>query len=64
MENSFVTLMTWLGIFFCISQSAIFSGMNLALFSIGRLRLEVEAAGGNKNSEKLLRLKTADLISS
>lgn len=57
MDISFVTLMTWIGIVFCISQSAMFSGMNLALFSIGRLRLEVEAAGGNKNAEKLLRLR-------
>lgn len=34
-----------------------FSGMNLALFSISRLRLEVEASTGNKNAEKLLRLR-------
>ena len=38
--------LTWVGIFFCLSQSAIFSGLNLALFSIGRLRLEVEAMCG------------------
>jgi hypothetical protein len=37
----------WIGIIFCISQSAIFSGLNLAVFSISRLRLEVDAANGN-----------------
>lgn len=33
----------WLGIFFCITQSAMFSGLNLAFFSFTRLRLEIEA---------------------
>lgn len=49
--------MTWTGIAFCISQSAMFSGMNLAIFSISRLRLEVEAASGNRDAKKLLRLR-------
>ena len=31
----------WLGIIFCITQSAMFSGLNLAFFSVPRLRLEV-----------------------
>lgn len=34
---------TWLGIIFCLIQSAIFSGLNLAFFSLGRLQLEVDA---------------------
>ncbi len=33
----------WLGIFLCLMQSAIFSGLNLAFFSLTRLRLEIEA---------------------
>jgi CBS domain containing-hemolysin-like protein len=33
----------WLGIAFCLSQSAMFSGLNLAFFSLTRLRLEIEA---------------------
>lgn len=57
METSLITSLTWLGIVFCLSQSAMFSGMNLALFSISRLRLEVEASSGNKHAEKLLRLR-------
>jgi CBS domain containing-hemolysin-like protein len=33
----------WLGILFCLTQSAIFSGLNLAFFSLTRLRLEIAA---------------------
>ena len=49
MENYY----TWIGIALCISQSAMFSGLNLAFFSLTRLRLEIEAeaspSGGAKN---------------
>lgn len=48
---------TWLGIVFCVSQSAMFSGMNLAMFSVSRLRLEIEIATGNKAAAKILALR-------
>ncbi len=35
--------LTWLGIALCLSQSAMFSGLNLAYFSVSRMRLEAEA---------------------
>ena len=35
--------MIWLGIALCVSQSAMFSGGNLAFYRLSRLRLEVEA---------------------
>jgi Cyclin M transmembrane N-terminal domain len=47
----------WIGIAFCIIQSAIFSGLNLAIFSVSKLRLEVEAAGGNRDAVSLLGLR-------
>lgn len=47
----------WLGIAFCASQSALFSGLNLAVFGISRLRLETEAATGNPQARKLLALR-------
>ena len=50
-------LFTWIGIAFCITQSAIFSGLNLAIFSVSKLRLEVEAAGGNRNAALVLDLR-------
>ena len=48
---------TWLGILVCLSQSAIFSGLNLAVFSLGRLQLEIEAAGGDAAAAKVLKLR-------
>ena len=47
----------WLGILVCISQSAMFSGLNLALFGISRLRLEVEATSGSKAAKRILLLR-------
>lgn len=48
---------TWIGIALCISQSAAFSGLNLAIFSISRLRLEVKAAGGSVEADRVLALR-------
>jgi len=48
---------TWIGIALCLSQSAMFSGLNLAIFSVSRLRLEVEAAGGNRDAVRVLDLR-------
>ena len=50
-------LLTWGGVLLCLSQSAMFSGLNLAVFGIGRLRLEVEASTGNSNAQKVLALR-------
>ena len=47
----------WIGILFCISQSAMFSGLNLAFFSLSRLQLEVEAKQGNKAAAKVLEAR-------
>ena len=50
-------VLVWIGVALCITQSAIFSGLNLAIFSISKLRLEVEAAGGNRDAAGLLTLR-------
>lgn len=50
-------LIRWAGIALCVSQSAMFSGLNLAVFSVGRLRLQVEAARQNPDAIKVLRLR-------
>lgn len=49
----------WLGILICISQSAMFSGLNLAMFGVSRLRLEVEVEvdPGNAAARRLLALR-------
>ena len=49
--------LTWAGILFCLSQSAMFSGLNLAFFTMSRLRLEVEVANGNPAASKVLALR-------
>jgi metal transporter CNNM len=49
--------LTWTGIALCITQSAIFSGLNLAIFSVSKLRLDVEAAGGNLDATRVLSLR-------
>lgn len=50
-------VLTWIGIAFCLSQSAMFSGLNLAVFSVARLRLEVDAAGGDAAAARVLALR-------
>ena len=47
----------WIGIAICISQSAMLSGLNLAVFSVSRLRLEVEAASGRRDAITVLDLR-------
>ena len=48
----------WIAIVFCITQSAIFSGLNLAFFSLTRLRLEIEVeASEDKGSSKVLSMR-------
>jgi hypothetical protein len=49
--------LTWVGIVFCISQSAMFSGSNLAFFSLSRLQLEVEVEHGHKGAKRILDLR-------
>lgn len=50
-------VLIWLGIAFCVSQSALFSGCNIAVFSLSRLRLEAAAAAGDKNASSALELR-------
>ncbi len=47
----------WVGIGVCISQSAMFSGLNLAFFSLSRLRLEAEVAQQNRAAKKVLEAR-------
>ena len=48
---------TWIGIALCILQSASFSGLNLAVFSVSPLRLQIAADGGNKDAVRVLELR-------
>jgi metal transporter CNNM len=52
-----IEILTWIGIVLCLGQSAMFSGLNLAFFSIPRLRLEIEATNKNTAAVKVLKLR-------
>lgn len=47
----------WIGIVACLSQSAIFSGLNLAMFGVSRLGLETEVETGNTAAKRVLALR-------
>lgn len=51
-------VLIWLGIAFCLTQSAMFSGLNLAFFSLSRLQLQVEADHGSRPARRVLALRT------
>ncbi len=47
----------WLGIVACIVQTGLFAGLNLAVFSLSQLRLQLEADGGNADAARVLELR-------
>jgi metal transporter CNNM len=62
-ESSVDSAIIWLGVLFCLSQSAMFSGLNLAFFSLSRLQLEIEAADGDWRAARVLAMrKDASLL--
>jgi metal transporter CNNM len=52
-----VEVYIWILIAICVSQSAMFSGLNLALFSLPKLRLEVELAKNNHQAFAIASLR-------
>ena len=50
-------VIVWAGIVICLAHSAVFSGLNLALLGLTRLRLEVEASAGNLQAQRILHLR-------
>ncbi|UCD62851.1 MAG: DUF21 domain-containing protein [Candidatus Zixiibacteriota bacterium] len=50
-------IITWIGMGLCLAHSATFSGLNLALFGLTRLRLEVEVTAGNPHASRILNLR-------
>ena len=47
----------WVGIIACTIQSALFAGLNLAIFSLSLLRLQLDADGGNSDAARVLELR-------
>lgn len=54
---SISTYGAWLGVIACILQSGLFAGLNLAVFSLSLLRLQIEADAGNIDAVKVLDLR-------
>ncbi len=52
-ENALI----WLGIAVCIAQSGMFAGLNLAVFSLSRLRLEIAANAGDADAVTVRELR-------
>ncbi|MCR3884031.1 DUF21 domain-containing protein [Methanotrichaceae archaeon M04Ac] len=50
-------LFIWMGIAVCISQSAVFSGLNLAFFTVSKMELQIEVAKNNRNAIRILALR-------
>jgi metal transporter CNNM len=48
---------TWLGVAACLVQSGLFAGLNLAVFSLSQLRLQIEVDGGNADAASVLELR-------
>ncbi len=48
---------TWLLVFICLLQSALFAGLTIGLFGLSRLRLEIEAETNNKYAERILDIR-------
>lgn len=52
-----MVLLTWIGIVLCLSQSATFSGLNLAFFTLSKLELEMASAKGDPAARRVLALR-------
>lgn len=52
-----IIIWIWLGIAVAVAHAAMFSGLNLAVFSVSRLRLEVEASTGNASAATVRELR-------
>src|SRR6202171_1013486 len=55
--SSIPSIWIWLGIIVCVVQSALFDGINLAVFILSQLRLQLEADGGNADAARVLELR-------
>ncbi len=53
----FQELWTWIAICLCVVQTGLFAGLNLAIFSLSPLRLQIEADSGNADAVRVLALR-------
>jgi hypothetical protein len=49
--------LVWLGVVLCLTQSAMFSGLNLAFFSLSRFQLQIAVDAGDRRAARVLRMR-------
>jgi metal transporter CNNM len=55
--SSIPSYVAWFGVTACVVQSGLFAGLNLAVFSLSLLRLQIEADGGNSDALRVIELR-------
>jgi metal transporter CNNM len=50
-------LLRWIGVALCVTQSGMLSGLNLAVFSVSRLKLQAAADTGDADARRVLALR-------
>jgi hypothetical protein len=55
--SSVPSIWIWFGIIACVTQSGLFAGLNLAVFSLSQIRLQIEVDGGNADAARVLELR-------
>jgi metal transporter CNNM len=55
--SSIPSVWIWVGIIACTIQSALFAGLNLAVFSLSLVRLQLDADGGDADAVRVLELR-------
>jgi metal transporter CNNM len=56
-DANVTTALVWVGVLVCLSQSAVFSGLNLAFFSLSRLELQVALEAGDLRAQRVLAMR-------
>lgn len=57
MDASVTNALVWLGVVLCLSQSAMFSGLNLAFFSLSRMQLQIAVDAGDQRAIRVLKMR-------
>ena len=55
--TAMLSIWVWIGIIACVVQSGLFAGLNLAVFSLSQLRLQIEVDGGDADAARVLELR-------
>lgn len=57
MDATLTNALVWLGVALCLTQSAMFSGLNLAFFSLSRFQLQIAVDAGDERAARVLKMR-------